>query len=183
MRMGCQGRAVLVVVVVAMSMLTPLAYGGVAGATSGGPGAPLRLAVDDLAAPVGIGLTDVYFGWHVGDRRRDAVQSAYRIVVSRPALCGPERGAAPVVWDSGKIVSAGQAFVPYGGRALAPDTTSRWTVQTWDGSGVSGPPARAETSDTGLDDGNWHAGRIKPPTVEELDTPETCNIQKTNGVR
>src|SRR6202521_2750192 len=182
MRMGCQGRAVLVVVVVAMSMLAPLAYGGVAGATSGGPRAPLTLTVDDLVAPVGIGLTDVYFGWHVGDSRRDAVQSAYRIVVSRPALGGLGRGAAPVVWDSGKIVSAAQACVPYGGRALAPDTTYRWTVQTWDGSGVRGPLARAETFDTGLDDGDWRADWIKRPTVEELDTPETFNVQNTTGV-
>src|ERR1019366_1392396 len=89
MRMGCQGRAVLVMVVMAMSMLVPIASGGVAGASSGGPGAPLALTVDDLVAPVGIGLTGVYFGWHVGDSRRDAVQSAYRIVVSRPALGGP----------------------------------------------------------------------------------------------
>ena len=119
MRVGSQGRAVLVVVVVVMSMVVPLARGSMAGAVSGGPGPPLALTVDDLVAPVGIGLTDVYFGWHVGDSRRDAVQSAYRIVVSRPALGGPGRGGAPVVWDSGKIVSTAQAFVPYGGPALA----------------------------------------------------------------
>src|SRR6202521_3967265 len=41
MRMGCQGRAVLVVVVVGMSMLTPLAYCGVAGGTVRGAGASL----------------------------------------------------------------------------------------------------------------------------------------------
>jgi alpha-L-rhamnosidase len=182
MRMGCQCRAVLVVVVVAMSMLAALACGGVAGATSGGPRAPLALTVDDLAAPVGIGLTDVYFGWHVGDSRRGAVQSAYRIVVSRPTLGGPGRGGAPVVWDSGKILSAAQAFVSYVGRALAPDTTYRWTVQTWDGSGAGGPLARAKTFDTGLDDGDWHADWIKRPTVEELDTPETFNVQNTTGI-
>ena len=182
MRMGFQGRAALVVVVAAMSMLAPLACDGAAGAASVGPGAPLTLTVDDLAAPVGIGLTDVYFGWHVGDTRRDAVQSAYRIVVSRPALGGRGRGAAPVVWDSGKTLSATQAFVPYGGRALAPDTSYRWTVQTWDGSGVRGPLARAETFDTGLNDGDWHADWIKRPTVEELDTPETFNVQNTTGV-
>ena len=113
----------MVAVAVAVSLFAPLVPDRVAGATSHGPGAPQALTVDDLAAPVGIGLTDVYFGWHVGDSRRGAVQSAYRIVVSRPALGGPERGAAPVVWDSGKVLSAAQAFVPYGGRALAPDTT------------------------------------------------------------
>ena len=172
----------MVVVVVAMSMLVPIASGGVAGATSRGPGAPLALTVDDLVAPVGIGLSDVYFGWHVGDSRRDAVQSAYRIVVSRPTLGGPGHGAAPTVWDSGKVVSAAQAFVPYGGPALAPDTTYRWTVQTWDGSGVGGPSAHDETFDTGLNDGDWHADWIKRPTVEVLDTPESFNVQNTTGI-
>jgi alpha-L-rhamnosidase len=182
MGMGRRGRTVLSVVVVALSMFVPLACDGGPGVRSGGPGAPLALTVDDLAAPVGLGLTDVYFGWHVGDSRRGAVQSAYRIVVSRPALGGPKRGAAPVVWDSGKVLSAAQAFVSYGGRALAPDTTYWWTVQTWDGSGIGGPLARAGTFDTGLGDGDWHADWIKRATVEELDTPETFNVQNTTGV-
>ena len=72
--------------------------------------------------------------------------------------------------------------MPYGGRALAPDTTYRWTVQTWDGSGVSGPRAHAATFDTGLDDGDWHTDWIKRPTVEQLDTPETFNVQNNTGV-
>jgi len=173
---------VLVVVVVAMSVLAPLTDGGVAGATTGGPGPPLALTVDDLVAPIGLGLTDVYFGWHVNDRRRDAVQSAYRIVVTRPTLVATGRRAAPVVWDSGKVVSAAQAFVPYGGPALAPDTTYRWTVQTWDGSGVSGPLARGGTFDTGLDDGDWQADWIKRPTVETLDTPQTFDVQNATGI-
>src|ERR1700752_4781755 len=136
MRKGRRGRAVFGVVVVALSMFTPLACDSGQGAKSGGPAAPLALTVDDMVAPVGLGLADVYFGWHVGDSRRGAVQSAYRILVSRPVLGGPKRGAAPVVWDSGKVRSAAQAFVPYRGRALAPDTTYWWTVQTWDGSGI-----------------------------------------------
>jgi alpha-L-rhamnosidase len=182
MRVWCQGRAVLGVVVGAVSFLTPLAPHTVAEATSGGPGAPQALTVDDLAAPVGIGLTDVYFGWHVADSRRGAVQSAYRIVVSRPARAGPARGEAPVVWDSGKVLSTAQAFVPYGGGALVPDTTYLWTVQTWDGSGVSGPLAPVATFDTGLEDSDWHADWIKRPTVEVLDTPDTFNVQNTTGI-
>jgi alpha-L-rhamnosidase len=182
MRVGSQGRTVLGVVVGAVWLLVPLFSDAAAEATSGSPGAPRALTVDDLVAPVGIGLTDVYFGWHVVDGRRGAVQSAYRIVVTRPVLGGPERGAAPVVWDSGKVLSSAQAFVPYGGRTLAPDTTYLWTVQTWDGSGVGGPLARVEKFDTGLDDSDWHADWIKRPTVEVLDTPATFNVQNTTGI-
>ncbi len=171
-----------VVVVVAVSLLAVLGPDRVFRAKSAGPGAPQALTVDDLAAPVGLGLTDVYFGWQIADGRRGAVQSAYRVVVSRPVLGGPKHGAAPVVWNSGKVLSAEQAFVPYGGPALSPDTTYQWTVQTWDGKGVSGPGAVAATFDTGLDDGDWHADWIKRPTVEVLDTPDTFNVQNTTGI-
>ncbi len=177
-----RGHAALCVVVVAVSAMVPLACASGRSARAHGPGAPLALTVDETNAPVGLGLTDVYFGWHVDDSRRGAVQSAYRIVVSRPVLGGSKRGAAPVVWDSGKVMSATQAFVPYGGRDLAPDTTYRWTVQTWDGVGVSGPLARAATFDTGLRDGDWHADWIKRATVEHLDTPATFRVQNTTGV-
>ena len=149
---------------------------------SAGPGAAQALTVDDLPAPVGLGLSDVFFGWHVADSRRGAVQSAYRVVVSRPVLGGPKRGSAPVVWDSGKVASAVQAFVPYDGPALAPDTSYRWTVQTWDGRGPRGPFASAATFDTGLNDGDWHADWIKRSSAEVLDTPATFNVQNNTGV-
>jgi alpha-L-rhamnosidase len=169
---------------VAVAVLLFAVWGadGMFGAKSAGPGAPQALTVDDLPAPVGLGLTDVYFGWHVSDSRRGAVQSAYRVVVSRPALGDPKRGAAPVVWDSGKVVSVDQAFVPYRGPALSPDTSYRWTVQTWDGRGVRGPFAAAATFDTGLNDGDWHADWIKRSTVEALDTPQTFNVQNNTGI-
>ncbi|MHB8464751.1 MAG: family 78 glycoside hydrolase catalytic domain [Acidimicrobiales bacterium] len=148
----------------------------------GGPGAPTALTVDDLAAPVGLGQSDIFFGWHVNDIRRGAVQSAYRILVSRPVLAGTSRGSAPAIWDSGKVSSTAQAFVPYGGPTLAPDTTYRWTVQTWDGLGVSGPMAPAATFDTGLRDGDWHADWIKRLTFEPSDSAGTFALQSGFGV-
>jgi alpha-L-rhamnosidase len=173
---------VVVAVAVAVLLFAVLGPEGVFRAKSRGSGAPQALTVDDLSAPVGLGLTDVYFGWHVADSRRGAVQSAYRIVVSRPVLGSPQRGAAPVIWDSGKVVSVEQAFVAYNGPALAPDTSYRWTVQTWDGRNVRGPFATPATFDTGLNDGDWHADWIKRSTVEALDTPETFNTQNNTGV-
>jgi alpha-L-rhamnosidase len=182
MRVRCRGGVVLGVVVGFIALLFPASGSGpAAAATSQGPGAPLALTVDDMPAPIGLGLTDVYFGWHVNDSRRGAVQSAYRIVVSRPILAGTKRGATVPIWDSGKVPSAKQAFVPYRGPALSPDTTYRWTVQTWDGSGVSGPLARPATFDTGLNNSDWDADWIKRATVEVLDTPATINTQESTG--
>ena len=147
-----------------------------------GPGAPTTLTVDDLSAPIGVGQQDVFFGWHINDQRPGAVETAYRVVVSRPVLAGPGRGAASVVWDSGKVASMAEAFVAYGGPALRPDPTYRWTVQTWDGSGFSGPFAPASSFDTGLADGDWHADWIKRLTVEPADTADTFNLQSSFGV-
>jgi alpha-L-rhamnosidase len=138
--------------------------GTVAGAaTAGKPGGPAALRVDGLAAPIGLGRGDIFFAWQVRDARRRARQSAYRIVVA-----GPETGAGipPTAWDSGKVSSAEQAFVPYGGPALASDARYRWTVQTWDASGSPGQPSVESTFETGLDDDDWRASWISRSASE-----------------
>ena len=85
----------------------------------------------------------------LGRRRRLLLLAARRTRASRrPPECLPHRragpgrrpaGPAPTVWDSGRVASAAQAFVPYAGPALATDAAYRWTVQTWDGAGRPGP--------------------------------------------
>ena len=121
-----------------------------------GPGRPAGLTVAGLVAPIGLGVDDVTFAWHVGDDRRGARQGAYRVVVTRPLAPG-RRGAPAPVWDSGRVVSDQQAFVAYAGPALAPDTAYRWTVQTWAPSGGPSPLAAPATFETGLRDRDWTA--------------------------
>lgn len=150
---------------------------------TGAPGAPAALTVDGLPAPLGVGLDDVFFAWQVDDPRRSAIQSAYRIVVSRPTLAGPLAGRSAVVWDSGRVASAAQAFIPYGGPALAPDTTYNWTVETWDGAGNAGPASAPGAFDTGLADGDWQADWIKRLTVEPPpNNATTFEVQDEFGV-
>src|SRR5580700_8929396 len=102
---------------------------GRAAAASLGAGAPV-VSVDGLVSPIGLGLSDVVFGWRVNDDRRGAVQSAYRIVVTREDLTG--RRTHSRVWDSGRVRSSADAFVSYAGPPLAPDTVYGCQVQTWD---------------------------------------------------
>jgi len=129
----------------------------------GSPSSPVALTVDGLISPIGLDPTDIQFAWQVGDSRRGALQSAYRIVVSRPTAAGS--GSPPTaVWDSGRILSSAQAFVAYGGRALTSDAVYSWTVQTWAASGGPGPFAPAGTFETGLRDGDWQAKWIWRPT-------------------
>lgn len=96
-------------------------------ATANTNGPPTNLTVDDLTAPVGLGQGDVFFGWHVNDLRPGAVQTAYRIVVSRPVLAGPARGITQPIRDSGKTTSAVPGtyrFTSAGAPAPVPSTAA-----------------------------------------------------------
>ncbi len=133
---------------------------GLSGGTSSGHKSPRALTVDGMAAPIGLGLDDIYFAWHLGDDRRGAVQIAYRVVVSRPRLTGTGRSgssSSPVVWDSGRVASSQQAFIAYRGATLDPDTVYRWTVQSWPATGAPSPFAPHASFETGLADRDWKA--------------------------
>ncbi len=131
----------------------------------GPPGSPVALSVDGLVSPIGLDPADIQFAWQVGDTRRGARQSAYRIVVSRLSGSGggAGTGGSTTVWDSGRVLSSAQAFVAYGGTALAADAVYGWTVQTWAAAGGPGPVASG-TFETGLRDGDWKAQWIWRPT-------------------
>ena len=144
------------------------ASGPVAGAAERGSGAPAELRVDGLAAPLGLADDDIFFSWHVQDGRRGARQTAYRIEVVGPVR-GP--GKPPTVWDSGRVTSVDQAFIPYGGPSLPPDSAYRWTVQTWDPSGQPGPRSTPASFETGLHNDGWEASWITRPASE---TTEPC---------
>jgi alpha-L-rhamnosidase len=122
-----------------------------------GAGTPLTLTVDGLDLPIGLDPDDVYFAWLSGDSRRGARQSAYRVRVIGPAG-GP--GAPAAVWDTGRVTSSEQAFVPYRGPRLAPDTAYQWTVQTWDAAGRPGPQSAPADFETGLGNDHWRASWI-----------------------
>ena len=77
-----------------------------------------------LGDPVGVDPDDCSFAWTLQATRRSVMQTAYRIVVRRT---DPAHGG--LVWDSGPVLSARQAFVAYGGPPLAADAAYEWTVQ------------------------------------------------------
>ncbi|MEV4147122.1 family 78 glycoside hydrolase catalytic domain [Amycolatopsis sp. NPDC049691] len=107
------------------------------------PAAPTPLSV--ASATVGqrvnpIGVDQPRFGWKLASSAAQQRQSAYEILVS----AGGED-----VWDSGRVASAQQADVPYGGPALGSLTAYTWKVRVWDGQGrMSGwsPVQRFETA-------------------------------------
>ena len=146
------------------------------------PSVPNSLTVDGLATPIGLSTTDIQFAWHIADPQRGAVQSAYRIVVTRVGLAGPQAGAESVDWDSGRVASAQQAFVPYGGVPLAPDSVYRWTVQTWAASGDPSPLAKPATFETALADDDWQAAWIRRTPADAADAQDEYTYARKESV-
>ncbi len=132
---------------------------GEAGALAGAPGL-LRaagLTVNGMVDPVGVDPDDCSFAWTVQADGRSVVQTAYRIVVRRT---DPGRGG--IVWDSGQVVSARQAFVAYGGPPLAADAAYQWTVAPRGHAERWGPVSAPARFTTALRPADWQAQWLRP---------------------
>ena len=173
--MGTRQRALAVVLgLVAAGLSTAPLTASVAGAARApknhAPGAPRALTVDDDTAPLGVTGTP-QFGWQVVDTDPNETQTAYEVVVASTPTTDPVDKT--VVWDSGKVASSQQLYVPYGGPALAADSTWYWTVRTWDGSDAEGAFAKPTRFDTGLADSDWQAQWIRRASfTRSAATPE-----------
>jgi hypothetical protein len=108
-------------------------------ATAQAAGPPTQLTVGDQERPLNVEGAP-QFGWMPA-----ADQTAYQVTVSK--------GGAQV-WDSGKVASSEQSYVPYAGPALGNGEAYDWTVRTWDTSGTASPAATGHF-ETGLTDQGW----------------------------
>jgi alpha-L-rhamnosidase len=126
------------------------------------PGAPTHLRVDEAASPLWV-TGPPTFGWIPRDADRGEVQTAYQIVVRTPAPGASHPGA--LLWDSGRVRSGSESFVPAPGLKLRSDRRYEWTVRTWDRAGRVGPFAKSAFFDTALNDDDWHADWIRRPTA------------------
>ncbi len=98
-------------------------------APNGSDQTPLSVAsatVGQRVDPLGVDPAQPRFGWKLGSSAPQQRQSAYQLVVS---------AGGTDVWDSGRVASAQQADVAYGGPALASLTAYTWRVRVWDGQG------------------------------------------------
>jgi alpha-L-rhamnosidase len=131
-----------------------------ANATAGhAPMAPSGLTIGDQVRPLAVEGAPA-FGWRPRDVDPGETQTAYEIRV----LAGGK-----TTWDSGKVSSARQSYVTYGGPALAHGASHTWTVRTWDKTGRVSPWARPAGFDTGLADADWQASWIRRTTAEPDD--------------
>ncbi len=113
----------------------------------GRPRSAADLVTDGRSRPLDAG-TPLTFGWLPRDGSGDEIQTAYELRVV-DALTGRR------VWDSGRVHSSAQSYVPYRGRRLRDGHQYRWTVRTWDRQRERSRWARLASFDVALSDHDW----------------------------
>lgn len=97
--------------------------------TASAKSTPVDLKCEHLENPIGIGNPSPRLSWRIDDNRKDAKQTAYRIVIGRDSL-KVLKGDGDM-WDTGKVES-GDMLVSYAGPELMPCGRYYWTVTVRD---------------------------------------------------
>src|SRR5262245_59016570 len=105
------GVGLAAVSVLLIGTLAPATAGAAPGRPHHAPQRPTDLSVGDRVRPLDV-EGPPQFGWLAQDPDGNEIQTAYQIRVFRDGL-----GSA--IWDSGKVASSDQSYVPYAGPALA----------------------------------------------------------------
>lgn len=80
------------------------------------------LRVENMEKPMGIDTDKPRFSWIILSDKQNVKQTAYQIIVST------DKGE---VWNSGRVESDQQLWVPYGGEKLKSATQCSWKVKIW----------------------------------------------------
>ena len=135
------------------------------------PGSPKNLRCEYQTNPLGLDTEHPRFFWHIDDSRRNAVQSAYQIIVaSNESILAKDEGD---IWDSDKVESDQSVHVVYTGPALKSRTKYYWKVRTWDADGQASPFSNAAWWEMGLlSPKDWHGSWIGKEIVKIKSKPK-----------
>lgn len=154
---------------------------GGAGVDAAGPGgnAPDDLRVGDRTRPLNVEGAPL-FSWHPHDAAGDQVQTAYQIQVRLDS-------SGAMTWDSGKVMSAEQSYVPYAGPALTAGESYTWQVKTWNRGDVASSMSATAGFDTALSNNaaGWGASWIRRSTSggDASDEYTLARVEKTLGAK
>ena len=114
----------------------------------------IRLQVDHLTEPLGLGNVQPRFYWNC---EGGVSQTAYQVIAKR----GEEK-----VWDSGKVVSSSMTHIRYAGQPLHSRDRIDWSVRLWDENDAPGEAVEGRF-ELGLTDASdwkarWISGAYKP---------------------
>ena len=105
-----------------------------------------NLTVENLKRPLGIDIAEPRFSWQITSDQQDVRQTAYQIVVC------DDHGE---VWNSGKVDSDQQLWLPYTGKRLQSNTACTWKVKVWTTAGESAWSSDERFSVGLLHEGKW----------------------------
>ena len=123
------------------------------------------LRCEGLVEPLAIDGVQPHFSWKIRSSR-PMEQAAYEIEV------GPD------LWQSGRVESADQVMVPYGGKALSSRQEGWWRVRVWNADGKVSSWSRRQRFGVGILDGmkgDWIGavpGEGRQPMLRKVFTVE-----------
>ena len=126
---------------------------------------PASLKCENMENPLGIDNPHPKFSWILTSTGQNKFQSAYEIIVGTDESSIKKHIGN--VWSPGKIFSAQQNNISYGGDALRPSTKYYWSVRVYDEQGKSWEWSKASWFETAmLDPSQWNAKWIGDVSAE-----------------
>lgn len=116
-----------------------------------------------LKNPICIDIQNPRFSWMLQDSRKNAAQSAYRILVGTDSAALIEGKAD--MWDSGKQISSKNNGINYAGKEFSPRTKYYWAVHVWDSEGVSAPLSEISSFETAM----WRQNQWKGYWIDDAE--------------
>jgi alpha-L-rhamnosidase len=114
-----------------------------------------RLRCEAKVNPLGIDVPTPRLDWLVTSERRNAGQTAYRVIVARSdATLAKDEGD---LWDTGKVMSDETLNITYAGKALESHQPVVWKVMVWD---------RDDRPSAWSEPARWSMGLLRPEDWE-----------------
>jgi alpha-L-rhamnosidase len=129
---------------------------------------PVQLRCDWMTDPLGVDSSPPRLSWQLeGETRRGLRQTAWQVLVaSTRATLAADRGD---LWNSGRVASAEQLHLAYGGEPLRSAQQVFWKLRVWDGGGLPSPWSAPATWTMGvLDAAGWKGHWISDPALLRL---------------
>ncbi|MDR3651838.1 MAG: family 78 glycoside hydrolase catalytic domain [Paludibacter sp.] len=114
------------------------------------------LKTEGITNPQGIDATQPRLSWKTeATSEQNVMQNAYQIIVASSSLkLGKNEGD---VWNSGKVSSDAQLWIPFTGKALHTNAAYFWKVKVWTNKGESGWSTIGTWSMGLLNENDWKA--------------------------
>lgn len=122
----------------------------------------IAIRTNGLDNPLGLEDAQPYFSWQLESDEQNEVQTAYEIIVGDSQdMVTDCRGN---LWQSGKINSDNNVYIPYEGAPLKSKTTYYWRVRCWGAADVPTSWSSVDTFETAFFKGEpWKADWIGAP--------------------